>query len=51
MFDSLVELTKNVVKVAAAPVEIAADVAVAVTKPIAEVSEDVTKEVKRALKD
>ena len=51
MFDALIDLTKNVVKVAAAPVEVALDVANAVVEPVAEVAEDGTKEVKKALKD
>lgn len=51
MFDSLLNLTGNILKVATAPIEIVADVAAAVTKPIAEFSQDIVRDVKDALDD
>jgi hypothetical protein len=50
LLDSLVDLTKDVVKVAAAPVEMAADLAGAVVKPMAEAATELVKDVK-SLKD
>jgi hypothetical protein len=50
LFESVVDLATDVVKVAAAPVEIAVDLAGAVVKPVAEVAQDIVKEVK-SLKD
>ena len=46
---SVVEVTSDVVKVVAAPVEIALDVTKAVVKPIAEVAEEIVKDVKDSL--
>lgn len=50
LLKSVVDLTADVVKVVAAPVEIAADLAGAVVKPLAEVASELVDEVKR-LKD
>lgn len=50
MFGSLIGIVSDAVKIAAAPIEIAADVTRAVTKPIAEVAQEVVKEVKDAAK-
>ena len=46
MFKSLFELTKDVVDIAIAPVEIAVDVAREVTKPVAELAKDIVEEFK-----
>jgi len=46
MFDSLLKLTGDVVKIAVAPVEIAVDTARVVTKPVADVAEEIVKGVK-----
>lgn len=46
MLKSLVGLAGDVVKVVAAPVEIAADLARVVTKPAVDVSNELRKEVK-----
>jgi len=51
MFGSLFGIVGDVVKVAIAPVEIALDVTRTVTKPIADMATDLTKEVKDGLKD
>ena len=48
MFKSLLNLTGDLVKIATAPVEVAADLARVVTKPVADVAEDVVDEVKAA---
>lgn len=45
-FDDIAGLVGDVVKVAAAPVQVVASVARAVTKPIAEVAEVIVEEVK-----
>jgi hypothetical protein len=46
MFKSLFGVLENVVTVVTAPIEIAADVAKEVTKPLADAAKEVTKEVK-----
>ncbi len=46
MFKSLLGVVTDVAKVAAAPVEIAADVTRAITKPVADLAEEAVKEVK-----
>lgn len=46
MFKSLVELTKDVTKIATAPVEMAIDTARVATKTAADVAQDAVKEVK-----
>ena len=51
MFKSLMDVASDVVKIAAAPVEIAADVTHAVTKPLADAAQEVTKEVKSVTKE
>lgn len=50
LFDSLVELTTNTVKVVAAPVEVVAELANAAVKPIAEAAEEIVEDVK-SIKD
>ena len=50
LFDSLANLATNVVKVALAPVDIAADLTNAAMQPIVEVAEEITKDIK-SLKD
>lgn len=47
MFKSWMNLATDVVKIAAAPVEIAADAARIITKPVADVAKDVVKEIKK----
>lgn len=49
MFKSLFGLVENVVSIAAAPVEIALDVATAVIKPIAEAAQEVVEAIKEDL--
>lgn len=51
MLKSLFGLTEDVVKIAVAPVEIAVDAARIVTKPVADMADDITKEVKKTSKD
>lgn len=51
MFKSLIGLVSDVAKVAVAPVEIAVDVTRAMTKPVADMATEMTKEVKDGLKD
>lgn len=46
MIMGLFDIFDDVVKIVTAPIEIAADVTRAVTKPMAEVAQDVVKEVK-----
>ncbi len=50
LFKSVVELTTDVAKVVATPVEMAVDLADAAVKPLVEVAEDLSKEIK-SLKD
>lgn len=50
LLKSVTDLAVDVVKVAAAPVEVVVDLAGAVVKPVAEAAEEVVKEVK-SLKD
>ena len=51
MFGSLTRLVTDVVKVAVAPVEMAIDVTRVVTKPMADLAEEATAEVKDAVRD
>lgn len=51
MFGSLLGVVTDVVKIAAAPVEIAADLTRAVTKPIADAATETVKVVKSETKD
>jgi len=46
MFDSLLGIVKDAVRVVTAPVEIAADVAKSVTEPIADATQEVVDGVK-----
>lgn len=47
LFDSLTDLTKNVVDIVKAPVEIAVDVAKGATKPMADMANEVVEDVKK----
>ena len=49
MFKSLLELTGDVIKIAAAPIEIVTDTVRVITKPISDVSQEIVKEVKEEL--
>ena len=51
MFKSLLGIVEDVTKIVSAPVEIAIDVTRALTKPIADASQEVVKEVKETTKD
>lgn len=51
MFKSLFGIVEDVVKIAAAPVEVVVDVTRAVTKPVAELSEEAVKEIKTVIKE
>lgn len=51
MFDSLLKLGKDVADIASTPVEVTADLARVVTKPMAELADEVKKEVKDLTKD
>lgn len=51
MFGSLLGVATDLVKIAAAPVEIAADLTRAVTKPIADAATETAKAVKAETKD
>lgn len=46
MFNSLFNLAGDALKIVAAPVEIAADLARVVTKPVADIADDVVDSVK-----
>ena len=50
LFDSLIDLTSNVVKIAVAPLEAAVDVTNAVVKPLADATKEVTDTIK-SIKD
>lgn len=51
MFKSLVGITTDLVKIAAAPVQVAVDLTRAVTKPIADAAQDVAQGVNEAVTD
>ena len=51
MFGSLLGVATDLVKIAAAPVEIAADITRAVTKPISDAATETAKTVKTETKD
>ena len=51
VFGSLLGIATDIVKIAAAPVEIAADLTRAVTKPIADAATETAKAVKTETKD
>lgn len=48
LFDSVLDLTKNVADVAIAPIEIAVDVTNAAIKPVADLANETVEEVKDA---
>ena len=50
LFDSLLDLADSAVKIVAAPVDVAVTAAAAVAKPVAEVVEDLAKDIKDAMK-
>lgn len=50
LFNSVVDLVADVATIAAAPVKVAVDVAGAVVKPIAQVAEEISKDIS-SLKD
>lgn len=51
MFGSLMKLAEDVVKIVAAPVEIAADVTRLATKPLADAMGDLANKVKKGVED
>jgi hypothetical protein len=51
MFNSLIGIATDIVKVVAAPVEIVADVTRAITKPIADAAQEVVQSVKEEISD
>lgn len=51
MFKSLIGIVKDVAEIAAAPVEIAADLTRVVTKPVADIAKATADEVKEVTKD
>lgn len=51
MFGSLLGVITDTAKIVAAPLEIAADLTRVVTKPVAELAQEVAKEVKQVSKD
>lgn len=51
MLDSLFGVIGDVVKIAAAPVEIASDMTRAVTKPLADAAQEAAREVKEGVRD
>lgn len=51
MFGSLLKLTKDLVTIVTAPVEIAIDLTGAVVKPIAEVAEEIVDDIKDITKE
>lgn len=51
MFGSIGGIIGDVLKVAAAPVQVAADLTRAVTKPLADAAQQVAKDVKNELQD
>jgi hypothetical protein len=50
LFDSILGVVENVTTVVVAPVEIAADLAQAATKPVAEAAEQLVEDVKQLTK-
>lgn len=48
MFDNLINIVSDVAKVVVAPVEISLDLTSTITKPIAELAEDLVQEIKEA---
>lgn len=51
MFSSIFGIAKDIVKVAVAPIEIAADVTRSITKPVADAVEEVVNDIKEELND
>ena len=51
MFDSLFNLTKDIVKIVTTPIEVTVDLTRVLTKPIADIAEDVTSSVKEMIND
>lgn len=51
MLRSLLNITGDLVRVVTAPVEIAADLAATVTKPVADVAQDIVDDIKEATHD
>ena len=51
LLKSVTDLTKDVIDIATAPVEIAVDSARIITKPIAEASKEVVKEIKKSTEE
>jgi hypothetical protein len=50
LFDSLVELATDTVKIVAAPIDVAVTVVAAAVKPVAELVEELADDIKDALK-
>lgn len=51
MFKSLFGIVGDVAKIVVAPVEIALDVTRVVTKPVGDLAQEATKEIKQTVKD
>lgn len=51
MFKSIFGVAADVVKIAVAPVEVAADLTRVVTKPVADIARDITDTVKEVTRD
>lgn len=51
MFDSIFNVVKDVSRVVTAPVEIGADLASALTKPVADAAQDCVDGIKETVKD
>lgn len=51
MFKSLLGIVEDTARIVTAPVEVALDLTSAVTKPVADLSQDVVDEVKEATED
>lgn len=51
MFKSLIDLTTDVVRIAAAPVEVAVDLTRIATKPLADAAQEIVQDVKSSTKD
>lgn len=50
LFDSVLELASNTAKIVVTPVAVAADVLNAAVKPLAEVAEDLAKDIHSAIR-
>lgn len=51
MFKSLAGLVGDIVEIASAPVEVAVDLTRAVTKPVADIAQEVVRELKEVVDD